>query len=90
MREIKEGADNASMSNAQKRKNGDFSVSQKNYNRLVRLCPTILICAVIAFLVAYSKQAVNYMYLCAGVMIAAAVMEVALNPVIDDEEDLNE
>lgn len=88
MREIKEGADNAAnMSNAQKRKNGDFSVSQKNYNRLVRLCPTILICAVIAFLVAYSKQAVNYMYLCAGVIIAAAVMEVALNPIIDEDEE---
>ncbi len=88
MREIKEGADNAAnMSNAQERKSGDFSVSQKNYNRLVRLCPTILICAVIAFLVAYSKQAVNYMYLCAGVMIAAAVMEVALNPIIDEDEE---
>lgn len=87
MRKIKEGADNASMSNAQERKSGDFSVSQKNYNRLVRLCPTILICAVIAFLVAYSKQAVNYMYLCAGVMIAAAVMEVALNPIIDEEKE---
>ena len=88
MREIKEGADNAAnMSNAQERKSGDFSVSQKNYNRLVRLCPTILICAVIAFLVAYSKQAVNYMYLCAGVMIAAAVMEVALNPIIDEEKE---
>ena len=88
MREIKEGADNAAnMSNAQERKSGDFSVSQKNYNRLVRLCPTILICAVIAFLVAYSKQAVNYMYLCAGVMIAAAVMEVALNPIIDENEE---
>lgn len=87
MREIKEGADNASMSNAQERKSGDISVSQKNYNRLVRLCPTILICAVIAFLVAYSKQAVNYMYLCAGVMIAAAVMEVALNPIIDEDKE---
>lgn len=88
MREIKEGADNAAnMSNAQERKSGDFSVSQKNYNRLVRLCPMILICAVIAFLVAYSKQAVNYMYLCAGVMIAAAVMEVALNPIIDEDEE---
>ena len=88
MREIKEGADNAAnMSNAQERKSGDFSVSQKNSNRLVRLCPTILICAVIAFLVAYSKQAVNYMYLCAGVMIAAAVMEVALNPIIDEDEE---
>lgn len=88
MREIKEGADNAAnMSNAQERKSGDFSVSQKNYNRLVRLCPTILIFAVIAFLVAYSKQAVNYMYLCAGVMIAAAVMEVALNPIIDEDEE---
>lgn len=88
MREIKEDADNAAnMSNAQERKSGDFSVSQKNYNRLVRLCPTILICAVIAFLVAYSKQAVNYMYLCAGVMIAAAVMEVALNPIIDEDEE---
>lgn len=88
MREIKEGADNAAnMSNAQERKSGDFSVSQKNYNRMVRLCPTILICAVIAFLVAYSKQAVNYMYLCAGVMIAAAVMEVALNPIIDEDEE---
>lgn len=88
MREINEGADNAAnMSNAQERKSGDFSVSQKNYNRLVRLCPTILICAVIAFLVAYSKQAVNYMYLCAGVMIAAAVMEVALNPIIDEDEE---
>lgn len=88
MREIKEGADNAAnMSNAQERKSGDFSVSQKNYNRLVRLCPTILICAVIAFLVAYSKQAVNYMYLCAGVIIAAAVMEVALNPIIDEDEE---
>lgn len=88
MHEIKEGADSAAnMSNAQERKSGDFSVSQKNYNRLVRLCPTILICAVIAFLVAYSKQAVNYMYLCAGVMIAAAVMEVALNPIIDEDEE---
>ena len=88
MREIKEGADNAAnMSNTQERKSGDFSVSQKNYNRLVRLCPTILICAVIAFLFAYSKQAVNYMYLCAGVMIAAAVMEVALNPIIDEDEE---
>lgn len=88
MREIKEGADNAAnMSNAKERKSGDFSVSQKNYNRLVRLCPTILICAVIVFLVAYSKQAVNYMYLCAGVMIAAAVMEVALNPIIDEDEE---
>lgn len=88
MREIKEGADNAAnMSNAQERKSGDFSVSQKNNNRLVRLCPTILICAVIAFLVAYSKQAVNYMYLCAGVTIAAAVMEVALNPIIDEDEE---
>ena len=88
MREIKKGADNvANMSNAQRCKTGDFSVSQRNYNRLVRLCPTILICAVIAFLVAYSKQAVNYMYLCAGIIIAAAVMEVALNPVIDEEDE---
>ena len=64
------------------------SLTPKQYSRILRLCPSILIIGVIVFLIAYSKQAINVMYFSAGIIIATAVMEVALNPI--EEEDDNE
>lgn len=66
---------------------GNHSLTPKNYNRILRLCPSIMIIGVIVFLIAYSKQAINVMYFSAGIIIAAAVMEVALNPIEEEDEE---
>ena len=68
---------------------GNHSLTPKQYNRIQRLCPSILIIGVIVFLIAYTKQAINVMYFSAGIIIATAVMEVALNP-IEEEDNENE
>lgn len=77
MRDKKEGADLTP--NAQ-----DFT---KDYIRVSRLCPTLLLIAVVIFLIAYAKEAVNIMYITAGVIIATSIMEVALNPIEEDENE---
>lgn len=85
MTDKKKGTD-AHLSSAQ---GGNHSLTPKQYNRILRLCPSILIIGVIVFLIAYSKQAINVMYFSAGIIIATAVMEVALNP-IEEEDNENE
>ena len=85
MTDKKKGTD-AHLSSAQG--DGNHSLTPKQYSRILRLCPSILIIGVIVFLIAYSKQAINVMYFSAGIIIATAVMEVALNPI--EEEDDNE
>lgn len=90
MTDKKKGTD-AHLSSAQgEYHGGNHSLTPKQYSRILRLCPSILIIGVIVFLIAYSKQAINVMYFSAGIIIAAAVMEVALNPIEEeDEEDGN-
>lgn len=89
MNEQKKGADNAAnMSNARGCNSRDHGI-QANYIKLVKLCPTILLIAVIAFLIAYKYQAQDIMYISAGVMLAASIMEVALYPIEDEDEDEN-
>lgn len=85
MTDKKKGTD-AQSSSAQ---GGNHSLTPRQYSRILRLCPSILIIGVIVFLIAYTKQAVNVMYFSAGMIIAAAVMEVALNP-IEEEDKENE
>lgn len=66
---------------------GNHSLTPKQYSRIQRLCPSILIIGVIVFLIAYTKQAINVMYFSAGIIIATAVMEVALNPIEEEDEE---
>lgn len=85
MEETKKGAD-AATSNAQ-RITPRISFLIRNYNRAKRLCPTLLLIAVIAFLVGYYKQSIEMMYLSVGAIFTTCMMEVALNPIEEDEED---
>lgn len=84
MTDKKKGTDSQS-SSAQG--DGNHSLTPKQYSRILRLCPSILIIGVIVFLIAYSKQAINVMYFSAGIIIAAAVMEVALNPIEEEDKE---
>lgn len=84
MEETKKGADVATP-NAQ-RVIPRNKILIHNYNRAKRLCPTILLIAVIAFLVGYYKQSIETMYLSAGAIFTTCLMEVALNPIEEDEE----
>lgn len=65
-------------------------INQVNYSRLTRVCPSLLIVSVVAFLIAYYLKNVNMTYLWAGAIGALGIIEVLLNPITEeDEEDGN-
>lgn len=83
MERNKKGADAGTPAPSQ----NELTPEQVNSSRLKRICPTILLIAVICFLVAYHKQAINAMYLTAGVIITSCVFEIIINPISNEEEN---
>ena len=80
----------ASAANTYSTKGKHLRNNQVNYSRLTRVCPSLLMVSVVAFLIAYYLKNVNMTYLWAGAIGALGIIEVLLNPITEeDEEDGN-
>lgn len=58
-----------------------------NYNRVNRLCLGLELLSFVGFLIAYHKAASNALCLCAGILITAIIIQCAMHPIIEEEED---
>lgn len=61
--------------------------AQDNNIRIKRLCLGLIFISVIGFLISYYKGAENWMCVMAGVLMTAAVIETALYPIEEEDDD---
>lgn len=85
MTEQKKGSDVGAPKPAEK----EYSVQKchVNYNRVNRLCLGLELLSLVGFLIAYHKAASNALCMCAGVLITAIIIQCAMHPIIEEEED---
>lgn len=61
---------------------------QFNFSRFTRICLSLQIIAIVAFLWSYHKQAENALYLWGGVLGTASIIHALCYPIEEDDDDL--
>ena len=61
--------------------------TQDGITRIKKLCQGLILISVIGFLIAYYKGADNWMCVMAGMLMTTAVIETALYPIEEEDDD---